>query len=139
MQILQTIRQNGSQLSSGKDSSRKNAGKQRRFQGVDVFGAPFAFSKWQTQRRVNSALYENLNREVDMTKFDYFAQDCPTCGRQLRIDTQLHRTSVSCPHCRGEFVANDAKLLPEPPADWQSELLRRVDQLLAIDVDQLAA
>jgi hypothetical protein len=35
-----------------------------------------------------------------------FYQQCPVCGRSLRIPVQYFGHSVACQHCRGEFVAD---------------------------------
>jgi hypothetical protein len=34
-----------------------------------------------------------------------FYQECPVCGRSLRIAVQLFGRKVECVHCGGEFVA----------------------------------
>jgi len=34
-----------------------------------------------------------------------FYQECPTCGRSLRIPVKYFGSTMSCSHCSGEFVA----------------------------------
>lgn len=34
-----------------------------------------------------------------------FVQDCPTCGRKLRIRLDLLGREVACKHCCAEFIA----------------------------------
>jgi hypothetical protein len=36
-----------------------------------------------------------------------FYQQCPVCGRSLRIPVQYFGRNVACQHCRGEFVADN--------------------------------
>jgi hypothetical protein len=36
-----------------------------------------------------------------------FYQQCPVCGRSLRIPVQYFGHTVACQHCRGEFVADN--------------------------------
>ena len=35
-----------------------------------------------------------------------FYQECPTCGRSLRIPVKYFGMAMSCSHCSGEFVAH---------------------------------
>jgi hypothetical protein len=35
-----------------------------------------------------------------------FYQECPTCGRSLRIPVKYFGRAMSCSHCNGEFVAD---------------------------------
>ena len=35
-----------------------------------------------------------------------FYQECPTCGRSLRIPVKYFGRAMSCSHCCGEFVAD---------------------------------
>ncbi|MFM9195658.1 MAG: zf-TFIIB domain-containing protein, partial [Planctomycetia bacterium] len=48
-----------------------------------------------------------------------YHQNCPVCGRNLRIRVTLLGRLVYCQHCGGGFVASDAKSLapgPVPPS-----------------------
>ena len=53
-----------------------------------------------------------------------FYQECPVCGRSLRIAVQLFGRKVECVHCRGEFVAIDPAARPTE-AGSQSAMLRQ--------------
>ena len=37
----------------------------------------------------------------------YFVQECPTCGRHVRIKAEYLGRRMSCLHCEGEFTAAD--------------------------------
>ena len=37
----------------------------------------------------------------------YYDQDCPVCGRSLRIRVEYQGKVVMCRHCHGEFEAID--------------------------------
>ncbi len=59
----------------------------------------------------------------------FFVQQCPTCGRRLRVCVEYLGKTIQCRHCRGTLVARD----PENDPSWaeaQSPLMRRVDELL---------
>lgn len=60
----------------------------------------------------------------------FFVQDCPICGRRVRVSVEYLGKAVKCQNCRAIFVARD----PEQEAtcsDSSVALLRRVDELLA--------
>ncbi len=64
-----------------------------------------------------------------MSSTIYFMQECPTCGRQLRIRVTYLGKLVVCQHCQATLEAVD----PDSPTDWEessSEILRRADRLL---------
>lgn len=69
-------------------------------------------------------------RRSDMPSQTYFVQECPTCGRTLEVRVQYLGRSVSCRHCRGEFVAMDPSM-GQVPEDSGIALLKRADELLA--------
>ena len=61
----------------------------------------------------------------------FFVQQCPTCGRRLRVCVEYLGKRIQCRHCRGTLVARD----PEDDSPWgdsQSALMRRVDELLGV-------
>ncbi len=37
----------------------------------------------------------------------YFSQECPTCGRSLRIRVRYLGKRLLCEHCRGPLIALD--------------------------------
>ncbi|MDO4550788.1 MAG: hypothetical protein Q4C96_06010 [Planctomycetia bacterium] len=45
-----------------------------------------------------------------------YTQNCPVCGRQLRIKTKYIGMTLTCQHCHGNFVAMDSSSI------WDSEM-----------------
>ena len=66
----------------------------------------------------------------------YFMQECPTCGRNLRIRVVYLGKKVVCQHCKSKFRAYDASNGDGPPDDSGIAVLDRADQLLA-SVDEM--
>ncbi len=64
------------------------------------------------------------------THASFFAQRCPTCGRQLRICVEYLGKSIQCRHCRSVFTAVDPALQDGPHVRLDP-LLQRADELLA--------
>ena len=60
----------------------------------------------------------------------FFVQQCPTCGRRLRVCVEYLGKTIQCRHCRGRLVARDPDGVPSG-ADPQRTLIQRVDELLA--------
>jgi hypothetical protein len=59
----------------------------------------------------------------------YYTQECPTCGRALRVRVAYLGKQVVCQHCDARFSAVDpASALEEDIRD--SSLLERADLLL---------
>ncbi len=66
-----------------------------------------------------------------MSSATFFVQQCPTCGRRLRVCVEYLGKRIQCRHCRGTLIARD----PENSPSWgdaQSALMRRVDELLEV-------
>ena len=42
-----------------------------------------------------------------MSSLTVFYQNCPTCGRSLRVAVKYFGKPMSCSHCGGEFRAGD--------------------------------
>ena len=61
----------------------------------------------------------------------YFLQECPTCGRSLEIRVEYLGKRLVCQHCRGELLATGPRDSAVTSEESSSELLRRVDELLA--------
>jgi hypothetical protein len=61
----------------------------------------------------------------------FFVQQCPTCGRRLRICVEYLGKSIQCRHCRAIFTACDPELSPSCSQE-SNALLQRVDELLNI-------
>lgn len=64
-----------------------------------------------------------------MSTATFFVQQCPTCGRRLRVCVEYLGKKIQCRHCRGMLVARDPEVEPSW-VDSQSALMRRVDELL---------
>jgi hypothetical protein len=47
-----------------------------------------------------------------MTAITIFYQQCPVCGRSLRIPTKYFGRQMTCTHCEGEFCAGKEELQP---------------------------
>ena len=60
----------------------------------------------------------------------YYTQECPTCGRALRIRVAYLGKQVVCQHCHAGFSAIDPASALEDPDDAGSTLLQRAEQLL---------
>lgn len=67
----------------------------------------------------------------------FFVQDCPTCGRKVRVCVEYLGIQIQCRHCRGTFLACDPETAP-PSADSRLPLLQRVEELLATEKKQHA-
>ena len=63
-----------------------------------------------------------------MLKSTFLLQECPTCGRGLRIRVEYLGKRVVCQHCRGQLVACD----PESNryASRDSAVMQKADELL---------
>lgn len=59
-----------------------------------------------------------------------FIQDCPVCGRPLRIGTRYRGHRVSCHHCRGQFVAGREQAVGFGIEERVDRALHRADRLL---------
>ncbi len=66
-----------------------------------------------------------------MLQFPYFQQECPICGRPVRVRNEHLGCRVTCLHCRGRFVASDPVGSGGLAAGRNDILLRRADSLLA--------
>ncbi len=66
-----------------------------------------------------------------MSGSTYFAQECPTCGRGLRIRIQYLGKEVACQHCRSQFVSCEPGSDSYAASQSGLTLLRRADELLA--------
>ena len=59
----------------------------------------------------------------------YYIQDCPTCGRTLRVQVEHLGRELTCQHCRGKLTARDPEDLTTS-ADPNLALLERANELL---------
>jgi hypothetical protein len=51
-----------------------------------------------------------------MSAMTIFYQQCPVCGRNLRIPAKYFGRQMTCTHCKGEFQAGKDQLPETPPA-----------------------
>lgn len=65
-----------------------------------------------------------------MAQTTYFFQECPTCGRHLRIRVEYLGRQMACAHCSRTFTASDRASRFDAPTD--GTLLERADRLLSI-------
>jgi hypothetical protein len=61
-----------------------------------------------------------------MSAMTIFYQECPVCGRSLRIPAKYFGRLMSCSHCHGEFLAGKEQLPAEEPDATISELMPAV-------------
>ncbi len=66
-----------------------------------------------------------------MKTITHFNQECPTCGRSLRIRVEYQGKRVLCKHCQGEFEACDPASPAYPPSDSGIALMQRAEDLLS--------
>ena len=63
-----------------------------------------------------------------MSSSTFFLQECPTCGRRLRIRVEHLGKRLVCQHCRGPFVALDPSSNRYRPGD--STVIEKAEELL---------
>lgn len=73
-----------------------------------------------------------------MSKATYYVQDCPTCGRGLRVRVEYLGRMVACQHCSGRFIAQDPASGAPAPSDSGVYMLKRAEELLAASSGILA-
>jgi hypothetical protein len=65
-----------------------------------------------------------------MSNSIFFFQDCPTCGRRLRVCVEYLGKKVMCEHCHGTLVARDPASGGIDGPHSEHDLLRRAEALL---------
>ena len=60
----------------------------------------------------------------------YYYQECPTCGRNLKVRVEYLGKSVRCQHCHARFEACDPDSAAYPPSNSGLALMQRADELL---------
>lgn len=60
-----------------------------------------------------------------MAMKNFFYQECPVCGRHLRVRVEHLGRELSCAHCHGNFTARDPAIpaAPLPEAAPQPDSL----------------
>lgn len=78
---------------------------------------------------------EASSREGGMVRSPvFFHQQCPVCGRVVRVRVSLLGRQVFCQHCQGSFVAADPSMGDGEPATAVpvvDDLIERANDLLA--------
>lgn len=59
-----------------------------------------------------------------------YHQNCPVCGRNLRIRVMLLGRRVYCQHCGGGFIATDSSAGNSPPRPTNQPQSALVDELI---------
>jgi hypothetical protein len=54
-----------------------------------------------------------------MAMRNFFYQECPVCGRHLRIRLEHLGRELACTHCQGNFIARDPEIPPAPLPEVQ--------------------
>jgi hypothetical protein len=65
-----------------------------------------------------------------MIQFTHYLQECPVCGRPLRIRPEYSGQPVICLHCRGQFVASEPADADGPRVGRKASLLERAEALI---------
>jgi DNA-directed RNA polymerase subunit RPC12/RpoP len=71
-----------------------------------------------------------------MAQSTYFFQECPTCGRHLRIRVEYLGRAMACAHCSRTFTATD-RVSHADPSPANPTLLERADRLLSMSTESL--
>ncbi len=69
----------------------------------------------------------------------HFYQECPTCGRHVRIKAEYLGRRMSCLHCQGEFTASDRESRFEAAETRSGSLLQTMESLLGISPPTMTA
>jgi hypothetical protein len=56
-----------------------------------------------------------------MSAMTTFYQECPVCGRKLRVPAKYFGRMMTCSHCQGEFRAGKEEI-PEAPRSSSPEV-----------------
>jgi hypothetical protein len=63
------------------------------------------------------------------TRATFYVQECPTCGRRLRVCVEYLGRKIQCRHCGGTFTARDEESSPLS-REATFSLMQRVSELL---------
>jgi len=69
----------------------------------------------------------------------YFFQDCPTCGRHVRIKAEYLGKRMSCLHCEGEFTATDRESRFDAVETRATSVLQAMESLLSVPQPAMTA
>ena len=66
-----------------------------------------------------------------MSRSTFFIQECPTCGRNLKIRVEYLGRDVACQHCQANFEACEPSSEAYPPSNSGLAVLKRAEELLS--------
>ena len=69
----------------------------------------------------------------------HFFQECPTCGRHVRIKAEYLGRRMSCLHCQGEFTASDRESRFDAVETRPGSLLQGIETLLSVAPQTMTA
>ena len=75
-----------------------------------------------------------------MLQIPYFVQECPVCGRAVKVLAEHDQRQMTCSHCHGDFFAVDPTSMAGEQTDVArgNPLLNRVERLLHLSHRRLA-
>ena len=67
----------------------------------------------------------------------FFVQECPTCGRRLRVCVEYLGKEIQCRHCNARFESSDSEHTgPRLGMHHHMKIIDRVNQLLATPIGE---
>ena len=66
-----------------------------------------------------------------------YTQNCPICGRQLRVKACYVGMTLTCQHCHGNFIARDSSSSLTSSSIWDMETTSSVETVLSKLQDNL--
>jgi hypothetical protein len=70
-------------------------------------------------------------------RFPYKMHECPVCGRPLQVGDEYMGERITCPHCRGRFVACEETLQWGESVSIGESLVNKADRLLHMSAQRL--
>jgi len=68
----------------------------------------------------------------------HFFQECPTCGRHVRIKAEYLGRRMTCLHCEGEFTASDRESRFDAAETRAGSTLEHMETLLSVSLPVMA-
>jgi hypothetical protein len=89
-----------------------------------------------TTSEKNAPISKNTNAipslKTEMPVKNTYLQNCPVCGRPLKICAEYRGRKLNCRHCGGKFTAIDPASPLFAAQNASNALLRRADRLLEL-------
>lgn len=67
---------------------------------------------------------------IDVEEVTVFTQECPVCGRPLKIRSEYRGRVLTCRHCRGRLLAGVPTKHARAKRGLNAGLMQRADELL---------